>query len=74
MIDKDYEDYKNFDMSGATRVIHPYIKRLQQQNQSKQSQITTQPTEAIDNDVWQLIKQHLHNAQEMAKMNNMIRA
>nr|WP_315041166.1 hypothetical protein [uncultured Moraxella sp.] len=61
-------------MSGATRGIHPYIKRLQQQNQSKQSQITTQPTEAIDNDVWQLIKQHLHNAQEMAKMNNMIRA
>lgn len=61
-------------MSGATRGIHSYIKRLQQQNQSKQSQITTQPTEAIDNDVWQLIKQHLHNAQEMAKMNNMIRA
>lgn len=68
MMDKDYEDYKDFDMSGATRGLHPHIARLKQKNALSASQ----PVEAIEADVWQLIKQH-NNAQDMAKMNRMIR-
>lgn len=34
-IDKDYEDYKDFDMSGATRGIHPIIKAKQAENQAQ---------------------------------------
>lgn len=66
-MDKDYDDYKDFDMTGATRGIPTPIARLQ-----KQAQIQPEPS-LIDPDVWQLIKAKADDKQKIADMNGFLR-
>lgn len=67
-MDKDYQDYKDFDMTGATRGIPPQIARLQKQSE------TPSDSHLIEPDVWQLIRQNAGNPVQIAKINTVLRA
>lgn len=47
-MDKDYQDYKDFDMTGATRGIPPQIARLQAKYQAEAS---NEQSKVLDDDV-----------------------
>lgn len=70
-MDKDYQDYKDFDMSGATRGIPPQIARLQAKHKTEQIQ---SEVDLIEPDVWQLLRQKASDPQEIAKVNGVLRA
>ncbi|STZ13735.1 Uncharacterised protein [Moraxella caviae] len=47
-MDKDYQEYKDFDMTGAIRGIPPQIARLQAKNQTN---VKTEQARLLDDDV-----------------------
>lgn len=67
-MDKDYQEYKDFDMSGATRGVPVQIARLQAIQSEPSSDI-----HLIEPDVWQLIRQHAQNPVQIAKINGVLR-
>lgn len=69
---------KAFDFSTAKRPNDvPALARMREIHQQhlakKESTNFAKPIDVIEDDVWQLIGQHAHNAQEMANMNRVIR-
>lgn len=69
-MDKDYQDYKDFDMSGAKRGIPPQVARLQAKHKAEHTQ---SDTDLIEPDVWQLIRKHAQNPTQIAKINGVLR-
>lgn len=67
-MDKDYQEYKDFDMSGAVRGVPPQIARLQAKAKAEREQKTL-----IDDDVWQLIQQS-QDPRKADKINGVLRA
>lgn len=72
-MDKDYQEYKDFDMTGATRGIPPQIARLQAKRKAEREQQGQSEISPIEPDVWQLILKKANNATEMAKINQVLR-
>lgn len=70
-MDKDYEDYKNFDMSGAKRGIPPIIKKLQQSNREINSSIEL--SNLFENDVLEAMKLRANRPQELLHINAVLR-
>lgn len=69
-------DFQEVEISRAKhyepKVLQNYKANKANAEIQPQSVGVSQPVEAIESDVWQLIKQH-NNAHDMAKMNRMIR-
>lgn len=76
VLDYTKHDYQEVEISRAKhyepKVLQKYKANKANAEIPPQSASINQPVEAIEADVWQLIKQH-NNAHDMAKMNRMIR-
>lgn len=72
-MDKDYQDDKDFDMTGATRGIPPQIARRQAKHKTEQEPSAQGEFSLIEPDVWQLIRQNADKASQIAKVNGVLR-
>ncbi len=71
---KDDPKLGEIDFNNALSVSEvPALARLQAMRKAEQKQ-KSEPTYAIEPDVWQLISQKLDNASELTRMNNILRA
>lgn len=70
---------KEFDFATAKRPHEvpalAKMREIREQHMAKNLESTndTKPINLIDDDVWQLIGQHAQNAQDIARMNSIIR-
>lgn len=71
-MDKDYMDYKDFDMSGAKRGIHPIIARLQQNNSSEVPPMDL--SNLFETDILEAMKSRANRPQELLHINAVLRA
>lgn len=72
-MDKDYQEYKDFDMTGAVRGIPPQVARIQAKNRAKnQTQEPLNFIEIFEPDVQELISK-LKDKQTLEDINGFLR-
>lgn len=67
--DLEYERYKDFDFSGATRTKNPKILEMQARKKAYDAFMSL-----FDDDVKQIIVENQNNQQDRVRLNDVIRA